>query len=361
VAAAIAGSLAGAALMERFAWNQEAVEGIFLLLAAVLLVTMIVWMRRVARSLRGAIEQRVGLLAGRARFAAAGLFLFVFVLVLREGIETVLLLGAVSLNAQGAAVAAGTALGLVLAVGFAWFFFRGALPIRLDRFFSATSFMLMIVAAQLTLTGLHELSEAMVIPTGPRLMAVLGPIVRNEIFFFVLLLATAVLLVGRELLERHAAARERRWMAAATVAAFLVLLALTAEHVYAGNGAGAFTVRGVSATGDAVRLPVAEVSDGELHRYHFAADGVSVSFLVLRHPDGHLMAGLEACTICGAHGYTKRGDMIICGNCAAEIPVSHFQTPGGCNPVPLTARVEGDELVVPVAELLKGARFFRTR
>src|SRR3989304_5900665 len=81
-------------LLEKFAWNQEAVEGAFLLAAAALLVTMIVWMRRVARSLRGDLEQRVGLLAGRARFAALGLFLFVFVLVLREGIETVLLLGA---------------------------------------------------------------------------------------------------------------------------------------------------------------------------------------------------------------------------------------------------------------------------
>jgi len=116
VGAAVLASFAAAALLEKLAWNQEAVEGFFLLAAAGLLVTMIIWMRRVARRLRGEIEQRVGLLAGRARFAALGLFLFVFVLVLREGIETVLLLGAVALNTQDLLTVFGAALGLALAV-----------------------------------------------------------------------------------------------------------------------------------------------------------------------------------------------------------------------------------------------------
>lgn len=369
VGAAVLASLAGASLLERLAWNQEAVEGVFLLVAAGLLVTMIIWMRRVARTLRGDIEQRVARLAGRARFAAPGLFLFVFVMVAREGIETVLFLRAVSLNAEGLGVLAGTALGLALAVTLGVFFFQGTLPIRLPTFFDATSLMLTIIAVQVTLTGIHELSEAMLIPSSPAMMRLLGPIVRNDVFFFVLLLATAAWLVGRELLRRRHAAgldearqrRERRWMAATAATALVVLVALAAEHLYAfgqNQPSRALPVRAASAT---VRIPLARVNDGRLHRFQFLGKGVSVNFLVVRHPEGRLMAGLEACTICGAHGYYQEGEMLICRNCAAEIPLTHFDSPGGCNPVPLAAHVEADELVIPVSELLGGAHFFRQK
>jgi len=379
VAAALLASLAAARLLEKFAWNQEAVEGAFLLAAAALLVTMIVWMRRVARSLRGHLEQRVGLLAGRARFAALGLFLFVFVLVLREGIETVLLLGAVALNTEGLLLLFGTALGLTLAVALGLFFFKGTLPIRLDRFFDATSLMLIIIAAQLTLTGIHELSEALVIPSGPRMMALLGPIVRNDIFFFALLLATGAWLVGRELLHRRHATpsgralgtspaaparseaderlrrwrqqRERRWMTATATTAFVVLMALAAEHVYARAAAELSPATPVETAGEEIRLPVAQVSDGALHRFSFTRGATTTRFLVIRRPDGSLVAALDACQICGPMGYYQEGGNVICKNCAAVIYIPSIGLPGGCNPIPVGSRVEDGELVIPVGEL----------
>jgi len=370
VGAALLASLAAARLLEKFAWNQEAVEGFFLLAAAALLVTMIVWMRRVARSLRGHLEQRVGLLAGRARFAALGLFLFVFVLVLREGIETVLLLGAVALNTEGLLLLFGTALGLALAVALGLFFFKGTLPIRLDRFFDATSLMLIIIAAQLTLTGIHELSEAMVVPSGPRMMALLGPIVRNDIFFFVLLLATGAWLVGRELLHRRHAAparseaderlrrwrrqRERRWMTATATTAFVVLMALAAEHVYARAAAELSPATPVEPAGEEIRLPVAQVNGGTLHRFSFTHGATTTRFLVIRRPDGSLVAALDACQICGPQGYYQEGGNVICKNCAAVIYIPSIGLPGGCNPIPVASRVESGELVIPVGELGSG-------
>ena len=373
VGAALLASLAAARLLEKFAWNQEAVEGFFLLAAAALLVTMIVWMRRVARSLRGDLEQRVGLLAGRARFAALGLFLFVFVLVLREGIETVLLLGAVALNTEGLLLLFGTALGLALAVALGLFFFKGTLPIRLDRFFDATSLMLIIIAAQLTLTGIHELSEAMVVPSGPRMMALLGPIVRNDIFFFVLLLATGAWLVGRELLHRRHAApaapapseaderlrrwrrqRERRWMTATATTAFVVLMALAAEHVYARAAAELSPATPVEPAGEEIRLPVAQVNDGTLHRFSFTHGATTTRFLVIRRPNGSLVAALDACQICGPQGYYQEGGNVICKNCAAVIYIPSIGLLGGCNPIPVASRVESGELVIPVGELGSG-------
>lgn len=370
VGAALLASLAGAALLEKLPWNQESVEGFLMLVAAALLVGMILWMRRVARSLRREIEGEIGRLAGRERFAALGLFLFVFSMVLREGIETVIFLEAVALNTEGLLLLFGTLLGLALAVALGLFFFKGTLPIRLDRFFEATSVMLIVIVVQLTLTGLHELSEAMIIPSGPWMMRTLGPIVRNDVFFFVVLLGTAGWLLTRELLHRRHAApppaalneaesrryrweqqRERRWMTASVAALLVVVVALAAEHVYARAAAQLSPATPVEATGDDVRLPVDSVNDGNLHRFLLTHGATSVRFIVLRRHDGSLVAALDACAICGPQGYYQEGRNVICKNCAAVIYIPSIGLPGGCNPIPVASRLEGNELVIAVAEL----------
>ena len=56
----------------------------------------------------------------------------------------------------------------------------------------------MLVAFQLALTGLHELSEARWLPSSKQEMALIGPIVRNELFFFVFVFGAAALLILRE-------------------------------------------------------------------------------------------------------------------------------------------------------------------
>src|SRR5271156_4034503 len=113
LAAAVAASVGGAALLERWKINEDGLEGLLMLVAGVLVITMIVWMNRVARSLKREIEQRVEALAQRSTLAAGlGLTAFVFVMVAREGIETVLILRAVQLSSEGLSVWIGTALGL---------------------------------------------------------------------------------------------------------------------------------------------------------------------------------------------------------------------------------------------------------
>jgi high-affinity iron transporter len=85
----------------------------------------------------------------------------------------------VELSTEGLQVWIGTILGIALAVAVGYFFFQGTLRIPLHRFFRATSIILMVVAFQLALTGLHELSEAMWIWSSKTEMATIGPIVRN--------------------------------------------------------------------------------------------------------------------------------------------------------------------------------------
>src|SRR5437762_380162 len=170
-----------------------------LLVASVFFVTMIVWMNRVARHLRKEIEEKVESYAERTGKAAGwGVFLFVFLLVLREGAELALILRAVELSTEGLQTWIGTIAGIAAAVAVGLFFFKGTLRIPLGRFFAATSVILMLVAFQLGLRGLHELSEARWLPSSKGEMAILGPIVSNELFFFVFIFGAAMLLILRE-------------------------------------------------------------------------------------------------------------------------------------------------------------------
>ena len=99
---AFAASFAAAILLDRWKVSEDGFEGLLLLLAAALVVTMIVWMNRVARSLRKEIEHRVENYAQQATRAAGwGIGAFVFLMVLREGAELVLVLRAVELSTAG--------------------------------------------------------------------------------------------------------------------------------------------------------------------------------------------------------------------------------------------------------------------
>src|SRR5574337_712238 len=334
-------SLGVSVALRRWQVSQEGFEGLLLLLAAFFVVTMIVWMNRVARHLKKQIEQRVETYARRAEVGAGlGLAAFVFLMVLREGAELVLILRAVELSTEGLGTWIGTALGLSVAVAVGLFFFKGTLKIPLGRFFSATSIILVIVAFQLALTGLHELSESMWIPSSKREMAVIGPIVRNDVFFFVVILGAAALLVLREWLAMpHRAAlvpesndaerrrwewerrKQRRWMFGAAFTCLAVVLTLTADFIYARAAAAPPQARLLTPRGEQVRIPLAEVSDANLHFYVVDVNGARVRFLVIRKPGGWGTA-LDACLICGPAGYRQDG-----ANVRSEEHTSELQSP----------------------------------
>src|SRR5258708_21211125 len=105
--------------------------------------SMIVWMNRVARHLKKNIEQKVESYAVRAgRAAGLGIFLFVFLVVVREGVELALILRAVEMSTEGLQTWIGTILGIAAAVAVGLFFFKGTLRVPLHRFFAVTSALL---------------------------------------------------------------------------------------------------------------------------------------------------------------------------------------------------------------------------
>ena len=174
VAAAVALSIAvGAVLWVSIGGLPEPTEQILdaavMILAAVVVTWMLFWMRRVAVNMRGELQAAVD----RSLTSASvwGLSVLAFTAVVREGIETSLfLLGQVaaasSAESGALAVLLGALIGLVLAAGIGYGFYRGAHVLNLRAFFRWTGVALIFIAAGLLSHAVHDLVEAGVITIG---------------------------------------------------------------------------------------------------------------------------------------------------------------------------------------------------
>src|SRR6266852_619578 len=370
--AAFLGSIAVAVVISRTHLNQEVFEGWVMLIAAFFVVTMVIFMMKTGRKLKGQIEGKVGLLAGND--AWFGLFIFIFLMVLREGVETVLMLAGVSLNSTELMSFLGTLLGVLVAIAFGVMFVKGSVRINLQKFFRVTTAILFLVAAQLVIAGLHELSENEVLPSSKREMAIIGPIVRNDLFFFVTIFALAALMVLFEVKRREPASlpasaadrrkalwsvrRERLWMASVYASSFLFIVLVTAEFVYAKSVSALSPATEVSFVNGQVSIPLASVSDGDLHRFAAKENGMEIRFWLYQKPDGKIATVFDACEICGAVGFYKGPNGVVCKNCAAPVNPQSIGTGGGCNPIPLKASQTADAVIIQEADVAAGGRKF---
>jgi len=371
--AAVAASVTGAVVISRTGLNQDIFEGWIMLAAAFFVVTMVIFMMRTARTLKGQIENKVGTLAGES--SRLGLFAFVFLMVLREGVETVLILSAVSLSTTELMNFIGTVLGVSLAVVFGVMFVKGSVRIDIRKFFKVTTVILFFVAAQLIVAGLHELSENGVLPSSRREMATIGPIVRNDIFFFITVLALAGLMILFEYRRRGPVAepvsraerrkaqwtarRERLWMASVYVCSFVFILLVTAQFIYAKSVSALTPATRVEFVNGQATVPTGQLGVGELVRYVADINGTPVRFFLYRKPDNKVAVLFDACEICGAVGFYTGQAGLICKNCAAPINQMSVGKPGGCNPIPLQAKVLEDRVIVAQGDLASGAKYFQ--
>jgi uncharacterized membrane protein len=139
----------------------------------------------------------------------------------------------------------------------------------------------------------------------------------------------------------------------------LFILLITAEFLSARAETALSAAVPVTFENGAVRIPVASVSDGNLHRFAVDDQGIHVRFIVIQKADKTLAVAFDACQICGTQGYYQKGAEVICRNCASDIVISTIGTPGGCNPIPLKSRVEGGTLLIDEAALDPGVSTFR--
>ena len=372
---AVAASFIAAWGFAKINLNADAYEGWVLLVSAAFVLSMVVWMNRHGVHVKSEIE--TGLQKGTSGGGGSwGVFAFVFLMIFREGVETVLLLAALRMDTSGILEAIGAVMGIGLAVLFGVSFVRGTIRVNLRQFFRLTTAILMVVVVQLAITGLHELSESGFLPSSSGEMAIIGPIVNNDVFFFITILALAAAMVllewrGRRALKtdglegaalrkvRWTARREKLWMIASCTASCLFILLITAEFIYARQLTALSEAKPVVFESAAVHIPVASVSDGNLHRFTIDDQGVHVRFIVIAKPDRTLAVAYDACQICGTQGYYQKGHAVICRNCGSDIVISSIGTPGGCNPIPLKSHIDGDTLVIDEDAFEFGVRKFR--
>jgi high-affinity iron transporter len=374
--AALVASVGGAVALSYLPVSQDAFEGWVELVSAALVVGMVIFMMRTARKLKGEIETKVGSLAGTG--SRSGLFAFVFLMIFREGVETVLILKGVSLNSTELMSFLGTLTGVALAVVFGVMFVKGSVRIDLRKFFRVTTVILFFVAAQLFIAGLHDLSEFGFLPPSKREMALIGPIVRNDYFFPVTMLILVVLMVLLEYRRRRpealvattkaegrklefTARRERFWAIAVCATAFLFISMVTVEFIYAQAGTQLSPATAIVFDKDGrATIATADLALGDLRRYSVDVNGTPVRFLLYRKPDGKVATVFDACQICGAVGFYKGANGLICKNCAAPVNSQSVGQPGGCNPIPLESEStqNGDAVVITNAHLAQGAAQF---
>ena len=371
--AAFLGSIGVAIVISRTHLNEDVFEGWIMLVASFFVVTMVIFMMKTGRKLKGEIEGKVGLLAGND--AWFGLFVFIFLMVLREGAETVLMLAGVSLNSTELMSFLGTLLGVIAAIAFGVMFVKGSVRINLQKFFRVTTAIMFLVAAQLLISGLHELSESGVIASSKREMTIIGPIVSNDWFFFVTIFALAALMVLFEAKRRApalaanaspaqrrkaawSARRERLWMGSVYTFSFLFIAMVTAEFVYAKSISSLSPATEVTFTNGKVTIPLSQVSDGDLHRFQAKENGTEVRFWLYQKPDRKIATVFDACEICGSVGFYKSGNGVVCKNCAAPINPQSVGTAGGCNPIPLKATQTADAVIIEEADIAGGSRMF---
>lgn len=379
VAFACLASIAFAVGLQLLNISEDGFEGLLMLVASALVVTMILWMNHVARTLRKEIEQRIEAYAQKSTAAAGwGVGAFVFMMVVREGAELVLILRAVELSTQGVLVWIGTAIGIAIAVAVGVFFFQGTLKIPLHRFFSVTSIILIVVAFQLALTGIHELSEAEWIWSSKFEMSTIGPIVANEFFFFAVILGAAALAVLREWqsakrpkddpslnaaerrLRGYEFKRQRRWSFLAAALYVVVVLMLGAEFVYAQAMNAPSPADALTAQNGEVSIPVSQLSDSRLHFYTADLGNTTVRFMVVHEANDQYVTALDACQICGSKGYKQEGQNVVCRNCGAVIYIPSIGQKGGCNPIPVKSRVEGEIVIVNLTDLAGSAKMIHS-
>lgn len=145
-----------------------------------------------------------------------------------------------------------------------------------------------------------------------------------------------------------------------------ILLLATAIWLMVGSQAWAFSLFGsahetVQAKDGGVTVSAAKLGNGQAAYYQYKQDGVVIRFFLVRDNQGVVRAALDACEACwrAGKGYALQEGAMLCRNCGMRFALNRIgQVRGGCNPHPFTFAQNGNDVQVPVATLLAGARYF---
>ena len=142
---------------------EEIFEGFTFIISGIFIITLILWMSKEGPKLKESIEHRIEQSIEKQK--AFSITTLTFVIIIREGIELVLLLtGATSVGSLNQInVIVGSLIGFSVSALIGILTFYGIKSINLTKFFKITNVVLILFAAGLITYGIHELIEAGII------------------------------------------------------------------------------------------------------------------------------------------------------------------------------------------------------
>ncbi|MBD2211590.1 FTR1 family iron permease [Calothrix sp. FACHB-156] len=136
---------------------EPMMEGIFSVLAIVMLSWMLIWMTKQARFMKATVEGAVTEALTQNSNAGWGVFTLILVAVIREGFETVLFIAANF--QQGFMPALGAIGGLLTAVVIGVLLFKWGVKINIRQFFQVMGVLLVLIVAGLVVSALKHFDD----------------------------------------------------------------------------------------------------------------------------------------------------------------------------------------------------------
>jgi len=133
-----------------------------MLISTILLTQMVFWMAKHSRDLKGNMEGKMNKFVSTGNII--GMVIHSFLVVLREGVETVFFFAAITGGNIGAALQGwGAISGVIIAAVVAYFFFKGTMRIPLKTFFKVTGAFIILIAAGLLVQAISILQDVQII------------------------------------------------------------------------------------------------------------------------------------------------------------------------------------------------------
>ncbi|NJK36970.1 MAG: FTR1 family iron permease [Oscillatoriales cyanobacterium RM2_1_1] len=137
---------------------KQLLEAGFGLVAISMLSWMLIWMTQQSKSLKSEVEGAITNVIQESSRAGWGVFILIFIAVLREGFETVVFVAAQF--QQGLAPALGALAGILGAAGLGILLCRWGVRINLRLFFQVMGVFLLLIVAGLVISTLRHLDNA---------------------------------------------------------------------------------------------------------------------------------------------------------------------------------------------------------
>ncbi|WP_203361556.1 FTR1 family protein [Bacillus sp. REN10] len=140
-------------------FGSEVYLKVGILFASVFLLThMVIWMKKESKDINGDMQKKIG--AAVTAGSVSALIIHSYLIVVREGVETVFFFAAISGgDITKVFQSSGALAGLLMALVLGYMFFSGTMRFSLKTFFNVTGILIMFIAAGLLVQGIGVLQD----------------------------------------------------------------------------------------------------------------------------------------------------------------------------------------------------------